>query len=321
MAEQVPEIEALQSELELEVSQFDRTETSGPIEGDWLDVAGVGPLVVVETMTDGKGRKRADQLVLQDESGSTAINRSPIWARYAERSLIAKHPAIRLAEERRHPLDAKLAEQFAALLIRKPWTWVAPTLFDLARRWGYDLWIVGGAVRDVLGGDSVDAVNDLDLCGTVPPVLFASWLRSLTDLDPVTKAEGDGRPYAAFKVAQSSNDIVHWNRSGKSIVQYTCLRRRHSANSWFGGAEFGEDLTFRDVRLNTLFYDPTRSLVLDPSGDGLADLGVAIKAGTVAVCRRGESGADQHTRGGAVGLAVESCGEERQSGHESYATK
>lgn len=60
----------------------------------------------------------------------------------------------------------------------EPWTKVMPDLAtQLDALSGYHLWVVGGAVRDLLLGTEPDGVDDLDVAGTTPPALPQELLR------------------------------------------------------------------------------------------------------------------------------------------------
>ncbi|WP_446038370.1 hypothetical protein [Streptomyces sp. SID1121] len=145
------------------------------------------------------------------------------------------------------------------------WSSVLRPVADTLRRAGHDLWLSGGAVRELLAGQGPEAVRDLDLAGTAPAGRFTELARQALD--------GDGLTYECPLTVSPHTllcTVLAPDRSAP-LIEYRGLG--------VGGFRFpatGSDLVTdshqRDFRVNTLLYDPERHLVLDPTGHGLDDL-------------------------------------------------
>jgi len=136
---------------------------------------------------------------------------------------------------------------------------------------GYDVWVAGGAVRDVLRGDPP---NDADLAGTAP---FGSLCEILTEMGQKLRFE--------FWVNEDKHvlHIVDSIIRSNTILDYAPLK-----HSWYPeGKRFrfdhdpSRDVRWRDLTVNSLLYAPLRrgeysveenNLLMDPTGRGLRDI-------------------------------------------------
>jgi hypothetical protein len=144
-------------------------------------------------------------------------------------------------------------------------------LLRVISKTGYDIWIVGGAVRDLIGGLSrPENVNDLDLAGTIPfGMLYAEILKDILEDQEI-------------EVRLTPNGVLHlfvWHQDRRQIwFQYAALKhakflveQKQRKQFWFGGS-LEDDVKWRDLTINALFYDPLTGIIFDPTGEGVSDL-------------------------------------------------
>jgi hypothetical protein len=135
-----------------------------------------------------------------------------------------------------------------------------PKYFDLITEiWqrGFEVYLVGGTVRDVIGGT---ASYDVDLVTTMPLHLARPLLRSMyrdkPDIDPnngfirIGGAPGSGDPFIDLK-----NFVIL--QPGTPLARF--------------GSRFDMDMAHRDFACNSVYYDPVNHVYVDPSGRGVAD--------------------------------------------------
>ncbi|WIM99859.1 hypothetical protein ACTOB_003525 [Actinoplanes oblitus] len=126
-----------------------------------------------------------------------------------------------------------------------------------------DVWLVGGAVRDLLLGTADDLVNDIDLAGTTPVGYFAEQ----ADQACLGAGKGDLRT----KVVAGVVSIRRGRLGDPPMIDYRPLHQdgfRFPAS----GSDLRADVTRRDLTVNCLFYDRRTRTIVDPTGAGLADL-------------------------------------------------
>jgi tRNA nucleotidyltransferase/poly(A) polymerase len=120
---------------------------------------------------------------------------------------------------------------------------------------GYEVFLVGGTVRDVVAGGEahdVDLVTSMPLKHAVP--LLTRMFRSDPDID---EENGYVRLGGPWKDGAPFIDL-------KSFV----FRQPGSAEAVFAG-DIIRDHKHRDFACNALYYDPVNDALLDPSGIGL----------------------------------------------------
>lgn len=144
------------------------------------------------------------------------------------------------------------------------------TLLQSIAATGYDIWIVGGAVRDLVAGlRPPQEVNDLDLAGNIPfGRLYEGFLKRTVDknqLDVRLTPTGvlhsfivkNGRRYTWFQYA--------------ALKHVGFFDHKQHNQLWFGGS-MQEDSQWRDLTINSLFYDVNTNILFDPTGHSIADL-------------------------------------------------
>lgn len=126
---------------------------------------------------------------------------------------------------------------------------------------GFDVFIVGGAVRDVLLGANP---NDIDLASTMPAP--DTYQAIITDPRGLGKKGGKGgemqvRKNLPFGTVQVEPTKV----TGLDII---------AAHGLHHGSSLSVDLDAyaRDFTINTVYYNPVTKKVIDPTGMGLIDL-------------------------------------------------
>jgi len=142
----------------------------------------------------------------------------------------------------------------------------AAEIVEDLQRAGFEAYIVGGAVRDLLLGRSP---KDFDVsCSATPEEVRAVFGRRFTRIIGkrfrLSHVFRNGELYevSTFRQAPAKQEPKdgrdHW---GENLIV--------SDNS-FGTAE--EDAWRRDFTVNALFYDPVKEEILDLTGQGLADI-------------------------------------------------
>ncbi|WP_445270061.1 hypothetical protein [Streptomyces sp. DSM 41634] len=138
------------------------------------------------------------------------------------------------------------------------------SLLDTVDASRHHAWLVGGTVRDLVGDGADARPNDLDFAGTMPPgELYDAATAGL-------RAAGLGDYYPMV----SEDSMVCSVAPGPGrprIIEYKPLEVKGFPLRVYGG-DLVDDVTCRDLTVNSLYYDHRRGLVLDPSGAGLADL-------------------------------------------------
>ncbi|MFF4262473.1 hypothetical protein ACFY7Y_16685 [Streptomyces virginiae] len=131
---------------------------------------------------------------------------------------------------------------------------------------GHHLWLIGGAVRDLVDVGPEAEPNDLDFAGTLPPLE----MRQAVDDWSVDAGLGD---YQARMSRPSL--VVHLSRpeqgDGSRILEYKALAVTDFLFPAYGGG-LTDDVASRDLTVNSLYYDHGRRLLVDPTGEGVAHL-------------------------------------------------
>ena len=174
--------------------------------------------------------------------------------------------------------SAELRERFDALIEKstEPWTEVMPDLATQLDAWGYDLWVVGGAVRDLLLGAEPDRVDDLDVAGTTPPALLKRIFSGVVAAKP---------ELGGWTPRLSSSEVMHLfagptGENGWGVYdtffQHLTLRSRYDRENsrWCSGADLLADHEFRDVGFNSIFYSVRDCVLIAPDAAALEDFGL-----------------------------------------------
>lgn len=122
---------------------------------------------------------------------------------------------------------------------------------------GYEVYLVGGTVRDVLAGYPS---LDVDLSTTMPlrilRPLISSMFRRASEGSPengfirIGGAPESGDPFIDVKI------FCHHSPGTKAAVF---------------GSDFQADIAHRDFSCNAIYYDPVNKVLIDPTGRGVED--------------------------------------------------
>lgn len=132
-------------------------------------------------------------------------------------------------------------------------------LFDLFEQDGHQLYLVGGAVRDLLRGQLLEQLNDLDFTTDATPDQVLPLLRRnrITAFDV-------GRPFGTVGAVLGGPDDAR-----RTDCQITTFRGPDGQEGVFG-ASLEEDLALRDLTINSIAMDRDFN-VIDPY-NGQTDL-------------------------------------------------
>ncbi|WP_288409639.1 hypothetical protein [uncultured Sphingomonas sp.] len=135
-----------------------------------------------------------------------------------------------------------------------------PSYQELAEEiWGrgFEIFLVGGTVRDILAGQ---VANDIDLVTTMPLRRMVGFLKEMFQ----TKEEGTGKfGYIRLGGRPASGDpfidlkVFSNSMSGTEFATF--------------GVGFERDVAFRDFACNAVYYDPINEVIVDPTGHGVKD--------------------------------------------------
>ncbi|HEX8868885.1 MAG TPA: hypothetical protein VF821_24705 [Lentzea sp.] len=229
------------------------------------DVVGEGKVIGFAQARSGHPDATTDRLLLV---GDELLDEPPARSVPGDAAgvvMFALSPDERLSDTRRKPaaeVDAGLADAVADELTRPgaPWVPVANDLIEALRDDRHFVWLTGGMTRAVISRQ--ETANDLDLAGTAPPGRFLDIARALMV-----------RHGQEHRVQFSPDTLLCYAKSDETrLYEYRTLNlpgSRYPA----GGSDLAADAEFRDLTINSLFYDPVRKVVLDPSGQGLEHLG------------------------------------------------
>ena len=135
-----------------------------------------------------------------------------------------------------------------------------PTYLELAEEiWhrGYEVYVVGGTVRDVIAGDRS---NDVDIVTTMPVEKFDLLLKSMFRRQVSLSAKNG---FARLGGKGSNGDPF-------IDLKLFCHGGTGTADALFG-SDFQLDLGLRDFACNAIYYDPINEVLVDPSRRGLDD--------------------------------------------------
>lgn len=135
-----------------------------------------------------------------------------------------------------------------------------PMYIELAEEiWGrgFEIFLVGGTVRDVLSGR---VANDIDFVTTMPLNRMIGFLKRMFRTD----ADGyDKRGYIRLGGKPSSGDPFIDLKVFSDALPGT-------KDATFG-VGFDRDVAFRDFACNAVYFDPINEVIIDPTGHGVRD--------------------------------------------------
>jgi len=122
---------------------------------------------------------------------------------------------------------------------------------------GYEIYLVGGTVRDVISGKST---NDVDLVTSMPLVRAQPFLRDMFRGNPSIDAENG---FVRLGGTPASGDPF-------IDLKMFCHFDLGTTNALFG-CDFEHDVAHRDFACNSVYYDPVNNALIDPTGFGIND--------------------------------------------------
>lgn len=138
-------------------------------------------------------------------------------------------------------------------------------------KWENNVYLVGGAVRDLLMGRSI---NDIDLCISKVDggIEFAEWICKETDC-----FKNGSNPVVFTKFGAAKFNLRSIDKISKVDIECVQTRKEqyHDENSRKPETTYGiilEDCLRRDLTINALYVNISTDEVLDPSGKGLDDM-------------------------------------------------
>lgn len=179
------------------------------------------------------------------------LDRKPgCWAELPINGIVVK-----ATDEERGKLSHLLAERIA------PGPMYIDFIYEIWAR-GFEVFLVGGSVRDVLAGNEA---NDVDLVTSMPFFL----------LEPLAEAIFGHRGYSRSK--NNGFMSVGFGAAGGKKGEGTTIDVKNffqfapgTPNAQFG-SDLGIDHSLRDFSCNAIYYDPVNAIFVDPCGHGIED--------------------------------------------------
>lgn len=135
-----------------------------------------------------------------------------------------------------------------------------PTYQDLVEEiWGrgFEIFLVGGTVRDILAGSEP---NDIDLVTTMPLKRMLSFVHEM---------------YRTTISGNNSRGFIRIGGKPASGDPFIDLKVFSSSMPGTGNATFGvgfdRDVSYRDFTCNAVYFDPKNEVIVDPTGHGVED--------------------------------------------------
>ncbi|WP_025141526.1 hypothetical protein [Pedobacter jeongneungensis] len=135
-----------------------------------------------------------------------------------------------------------------------------PTYMDLITEvWsrGYEIYLVGGTVRDVINGNTA---NDVDLVTSMPFKLIIPLIESMYGDRNYSRSPQNGFISVACK-----------DKYDPSIDLKNFFLFAPGTTSATFGSDLNRDYKIRDFACNSVYYDPINKFYIDPSGRGIVD--------------------------------------------------
>ena len=129
----------------------------------------------------------------------------------------------------------------------------------------YKPYLVGGCVRDHLLGKEphdFDIVVDKVRHSMLRELIAAGWSTKLS-LNGSTEIWNVSKKFPIYDFTFYKDDPVYFVKGEQSYVVEIL---------GFRGKDIKEDSSHRDLTINSLYYDPFKDIVIDPTGKGLSDL-------------------------------------------------
>lgn len=156
---------------------------------------------------------------------------------------------------------SSVRDRFRQLLDQR--TPPGPKYMDLVeevRARGFEVYLVGGSVRDTLSGETT---HDVDLVTTMPLVralpLIRTMYRRPDKLEDGAARNGHLRLGGAPGTADPFIDLC--------VFKYALVGSRDAVFA----SDFERDVCHRDFACNAVYYDPVNDVLVDPTGTGVAD--------------------------------------------------
>lgn len=122
---------------------------------------------------------------------------------------------------------------------------------------GFEVFVVGGTVRDVLAGKTP---NDVDIVTTMPIFLLRTFLKTMYSYDPIPSTE-----LGFVRIGETSD-------SGDPFIDLKVFSDSlPGTRDAVFGTDFRKDTIHRDFACNSLYYDPLNDIIIDPTGIGVTD--------------------------------------------------
>jgi len=126
---------------------------------------------------------------------------------------------------------------------------------------GYPVFIIGGAVRDIILGKSIDGVKDIDIsfgCSAEELGIIAKenkWLFHSSGTGLVRIGLDGNLTLEGKSIGCHSFDVYNWRAGALGSI----------------GTDLSYEILYRDFTINTLCYDPLNKVILDPTARGVFD--------------------------------------------------
>ncbi|GAA1017737.1 hypothetical protein GCM10009556_066270 [Acrocarpospora pleiomorpha] len=133
------------------------------------------------------------------------------------------------------------------------------SLIDTIVENGHSIWLVGGAVRDLIA-DAGQPVNDLDFCGTM---LLGELYETADELLTLAGLGDHVRRISPGRVFSVAADV-----DAARLLEYKSLSLTGFRFPASGG-DLIDDVVTRDLTVNGVYYDPHHQLIIDPSRRGV----------------------------------------------------
>jgi hypothetical protein len=128
---------------------------------------------------------------------------------------------------------------------------------------GYEIFLIGGAVRDVISGARS---YDVDFITTYPLAKLIPLMQNMCRLPPKTGKQKPALYSGHIRLGGTP-------QSGEPFIDLSVFKIASTGdeNALFG-SNFVNDVVNRDFTINSVYYDPVNSVFIDPTGFGINDI-------------------------------------------------